>query len=108
LKDARPFYPPRDAVGNVIPHKIGLATWLKVAPYLPQLFPDRVPEEFWAQTIDEDGKPLITVSCPCGHDAELGFAGMADCECDRMFLHTGREVRCGRGFESEQPSEVVD
>lgn len=108
MTDARFFYPPRDAVGKIVPHKIGLLTWVKVAPYLPKCFPDRVPEEFWAQTIDEEGEFLITVACPCGHDAYLKFAGMADCQCDRMFLHTGQEVRCGRGFESEQPTSVVD
>jgi hypothetical protein len=57
--------------------------------------------------VDERGKPDIIVSCPCGEEVHLHFAGMADCACDRMFLHTGQEVRCGR-FEKEQPEEVVD
>lgn len=105
LTDPRRFYPPRDSAGAIVPHKMGLLTWLRILPDAKFLafFDKMVPAEYWAEEV-EDGEFRIVVSCPCGLEPEVKFGGMAACECDRCYLHDGREVRVGR--PEEEP--VVD
>ena len=89
-------YPPRDPRGAVVPHRMTLPTWLAAVPSLLLFFDGRVPEQFLAETVDDDGEFQIVIACPCGSEPTIGFGKMAECSCGRFFLHDGKEIRVGR------------
>ena len=99
LLDVEHFYPPRDRTGAVVLHHFELPIWLRILPGMLGFFENEVPEEFWAEAMDEE-TPTIVIACPCGEEPTLRFGlrafSMAECGCGRMFMHDGQKVRSGR------------
>lgn len=103
---AEDYYPPRDLAGAIIPHKLELPLFLRaLGPGFVAFFDKTVPGEFWAEEMDGE-VPKIVVACPCGGEPTLRFLtrsfSLAECDCDRIFMHDGKEVRVGRLDEASE------
>lgn len=98
--DTDHFYPPRDRTGAVIPHRLEVPGMLKACPAaMLGFFTGRVPPDYYSEDMDGE-TPIIVISCPCGNEPVLRWRlrsySLAACECDRVFMHDGREIRVGR------------
>lgn len=107
LLDPESYYPPRDRAGAITPHKLELPVFLRaLGPGFVAFFDKKVPEDFWSEGVDGE-VPTIAISCPCGEVPILRFLtrsfSLAECDCDRIFMHDGKQVRVGRLGE-ESPS----
>jgi hypothetical protein len=98
--DVKDFWPPRDRTGSIIPHKMELPLMIRACPQALGFFDKMVPPEFWAEEIDDDATPEIVISCVCGQQPVLKFGmrafSLAACECGRVFMHDGKNIRVGR------------
>lgn len=63
-----------------------------VTPSLAVPFERTIPGSFWSQV--DDG--TAEVACPCKATPNLPLAIPQPCECERVYLYTGTEVRVAR------------
>lgn len=81
------------------PRKPNWLTFIRAAPGLISEwdgFRTVVPEEFVSADADLDSNPLAVVACPCGESPAMPVAGSKACNCRRVFLNLGTEVRVWR------------
>lgn len=97
------FWPPRDREDNPIPHKIETIGFLRAVPHLLSFFDKVVPEEFWTEESDVAGTRIV-IACPCGEEPVLEYRlrsySIAECDCERFFMHDGTQVRVGKSDDS--------
>lgn len=84
-----------DNIGRRQPTKLNSIWAIRAIPGLARQFERKVPSEFWSQDADDEGLPIAIIACPCGEEPQLRPAGMHVCECDRMYLSLGPEIRVG-------------
>lgn len=81
--------------------------WLTVARAAPGIFSEWdglktvVPEDFINLDADDAGAPVAVIACPCGATPSVGIAHSIACDCSRVFLNLGSEVRVYRPEEGE-------
>lgn len=82
------------------PVRMGFIQFARVVPGLAALMAKRVPGDFWTQI--DDG--VWQVSCPCGKSPQLEWNVLHTCECNRVYVYLGGDVRVGY----VTPEGVVD
>lgn len=74
------------------PRRLNFAMMARHAPRIAQLFMEdpgkQVPPEFW----QPDGDEAI-VACPCEQEPKVPVQQLVTCECGRMFVFDGDQVR---------------
>lgn len=74
------------------PRRLDVAMMARAVPEVAgQFFQEcakQVPPEFWQLDGDE-----AIIACPCEHDPHVGLQQLATCECGRMFVFDGDQVR---------------
>jgi hypothetical protein len=80
--------------------------WLTFIQAVPGIFSESdllatvVPEDF--VTADVDGEePVAVIACPCGETPSVALARSKACNCRRIFLNLGSEVRVYRPDHQE-------
>jgi hypothetical protein len=53
---------------------------------------DKIPPDYWALDVDDDGFSVAAVSCPCGQTPTVDTGGLFTCECDRCYVFTSEDV----------------
>lgn len=67
---------------------VGLGSYLRAVPSLAAQFARIVPDEFVAQTDEQEW----TVACPCGETPIVVPGELTNCGCGRWFLNAGRHI----------------
>lgn len=89
------------------PRRVGFTIMARAVPGLGQQFAvppaKRVPGEFWQLEVDE-----AVVACPCGVEPRVRLDGVVACECGRLFVFDGDEVRARPPVaeEDEAPTDT--
>lgn len=82
------------------PRRLDFAMMARAVPGLAQQFTELpakpVPPEFWQLEVDE-----AVIACPCGVEPHVRIQTISTCECGRMFVFDGDEVRA-RPPETEE------
>lgn len=81
-----------DRLGRRQPRRLTVVGMLRALPQ-PEGGSKEVPGSYWTLDVNEDGFSEAVVSCPCGHEPHVELGGVSNCECERVYLFTGTELR---------------
>lgn len=101
----------RDRLGRKIPHRLDVLSFANGIPGFIERFDVSVPGEFWSQDVDDDGRALAVVACPCGNTPKIIAGRLATCAnegCPRVFAFTGQAVLVSGTPPRERPVVVPD
>lgn len=100
---------PVDLHRRVIPHQLSAVTFSHaVLPGFLAQFTGRVPDEFYSLDRDEDDDdPMAVIACPCGGTPSVPVGQIRGCDCERVFIYTGREVLVAKGDGQGPSTELV-
>lgn len=86
------------------PRRLNFAMMARRAPRIAQLFMEdpakQVPPEFWQRDGDE-----AIVACPCEEEPRVPLQAPVTCECGRMFVFDGDQVRVLPAAFFEEPEQ---
>lgn len=90
-----------DALDRKQPHRLGFMQFARAIPGYASQYTGRVPPAFYFQVSVEE----VDVACPCGHVPRCYWMVPKECECDRFFVYTGRDVRVANGPDVHQAED---
>lgn len=93
---------PVDRLNRTIPRRLGVFGFLRAIPGLWAQF-KRIPGEFWAMDVDDDGYSVARVACPCREEPCVEVGTIEICVCERTFLFTGTGVYVANSPKDRQP-----
>lgn len=101
-------WPPRDRLGRKQLHRLALPSFLghaTIRDILLSCYEQTIPDDFWAEDVDEQGDEIAVVACPCGEEPIVYPMRSVECACGRFYLHTIKHVRVYRpeGVEAGLP-----
>jgi hypothetical protein len=80
------------------PVRMGFMQMARATPAIAAAMATKIPGEFWAQV----ATGVVQVSCPCGKAPQVEWNLLRVCECNRVYVYIGGNVRVGyaEGYES--------
>lgn len=82
---------PVDLLGRRQLRHRGAATFLRSIPHMMDQL-SRIPSEFWALDVNDEGYSEAVVACPCGNTPHIEVGTMEQCSCPRIFFFGGPAV----------------
>lgn len=86
------------------PRRLDFGLMMRAVPGLAQQFSRQIPGEFWTLV----GSELVEVACPCGVTPAARLGIPVTCECSRVYLYTGEQVRVAAWSVGGHQAAAVD